>query len=178
LKAFRFRIEIDPHTIDFKPNVFSSRWENVEKLLARTHLVAFTGSGSKDVTKDARAIIQAKMQADPAFGSALRWNIQARPGNEVWAVLQALPKSAGFLRRDGRYSEDGCAAIELAAFRLTTPVNPEGPCRGPIPTLFSRDVEKAKTALSTKPETLQPGNLTEPKDSLITGLLIFKFYTK
>ncbi len=129
----------------------------MEELLARNHLVAFAGSGTADVTKDARAVLQTKMQADPAFGAALRWSIQARPEDQVWAVLQALPKSAGFLRRDGRYTEDDCAAIELAAFSLTTPVNPEAPCRGPIPTLFSRDVEKAKAALSSKPETLQPG---------------------
>jgi hypothetical protein len=138
LKKFRFRYEVDPYTIDIKPNVFSSRWENWEELLARNHLVAFSGSGTMDVTKDARAILQAKMQDDSSYGAAVRWNVQARPGDEVWAVLQALPKSASFLRRDGRYTEDDCAAIELGAFRLSTPINGDRPCRGPIPTLFSQ----------------------------------------
>jgi hypothetical protein len=97
------------------------------------------------VTKEARAVLQAKMQED--LGMALRWDVQARPGDEVWAILQALPKSASFLRRDGRYTEGNCAAIELAAFHLITPVNGDRPCRGPIPTLFSQDVEKAKEIL-------------------------------
>ncbi len=157
LKKYRFRYEVDPYTIDIKSNVFSSRWENWEELLARENLIAFAGSSSTDVTKEARAILQAKMKEDSSYGAAMRWSVQARPGDETWLVLQALPKSASFLRRDGRYTEDDCAAIELGTFRLTTPINNDQPCRGPIPTLFSRDVAKAKEALGERPETLQPG---------------------
>jgi hypothetical protein len=159
LQKYRFRYEIDPHTIDIRPNTLSSRWENWEELLAKNQLVAYVGAGSEDVTSEVRTVLQSKMKADSDYGAALRWSIQARPGDEIYAVLQALPKSSSFLRREGRFTGDTCAAMELSAIRLTVSMNCDSPCRGPIPTLFARDVEKTKEALSTTPEALHTGKI-------------------
>jgi hypothetical protein len=50
--------------------------------------------------------------------------------------------------------------MELYAVKLDIPCNPDRPCMGPIPVIFTRDEDKTKEELADKPETLHPGITT------------------
>jgi hypothetical protein len=154
---FRFRYEIDPSRIDIRPNSFAAKWEDWEELLARGNLVAYDGSTTNDVTSEVRKLLHSKVSSNPELGAALRWCIQAKGDTEIRAVLQSLPRPAGYLRKDSRLTTDFCGAIELFTTRLRIPLQEDQPCRGPIPVLFSRDVDKAKDALISQPEQLHQG---------------------
>jgi hypothetical protein len=51
--------------------------------------------------------------------------------------------------------------VELHAIKLVVPCNPDRPCMGPIPVLFTRDEDKTKQELTDKPELLYPGKNTK-----------------
>ena len=157
LHGFRFRYEMDPARIDIRSNSLISRWEDWEELIARGTLVAFEGSSSVDSSHDVRKILQAKVTADKNFGAAIRWGIQAREPSELWLVIQFLPRSAGYLKKEPRLTSEICGAMEIAAMKLSTSIQLEDPGRGPIPTLFSRDVEATSEVLSDDPDLLHPG---------------------
>jgi len=161
MHRFRFRYELQAHDIDIRSNAFNSKWENWEELLARGTLTAFSGKNTTDVTSDVRKFFLQKLESRPEFGAALRWSIQARGGEGLWAILQSLPRPAGFLRKDARFTTDYCGAIDVAAIKLTVAFNPDNPCRGPIPTLFSRDVNKTVEELTDNPELLCPGKISK-----------------
>ncbi len=75
----------------------------------------------------------------------------------MYAVLQGLPRPAGSLRQDGRFTTAYCAGIDLAVIKLVVKTNQEGPCRGPVPILFSREVDKTRSELKEKPSNLTGG---------------------
>jgi hypothetical protein len=75
----------------------------------------------------------------------------------MYAVLQGLPRPAGSLRQDGRFTTAYCAGIDLAVIKLVVQMKQEAPCRGPIPVLFSREVDKTKTELKEKPSNMTGG---------------------
>jgi hypothetical protein len=141
---YRFRFEMDPSQIDIRPNCLTSKWEDWEELLARGTLVAYLGAGTNDMSTEVRRLLHSKASTTPEFGAALRWGIQARGEEDLRCVLKCLPRPAGFLRRDARLNTDYCGAIELSATRIEIPQKKDRPCKGPIPILFTRDVEKAQ----------------------------------
>ena len=104
-------------------------------------------------------MVQAKMKNSSEFGAALRWSIQARGHGEMYAVLQGLPRPAGSLRQDGRFTTAYSAGLDLAVIKLAMKINRDGPCKGPVPILFSRDVDKTKTELKDKPTNLTGGKI-------------------
>ena len=168
---FRFRYEIDTARIDIRPNSLTSKWEDWEELLARGVLVAYKGDDQDDVTVDVRKILHAKITNDPEIGAALRWSVQARGDRrnvDLWLVLQGLPRPAGYLRKDARFNTDHCGAIEVMATKLAVSFQEDEPCQGPIPVLFSRDVEKTKKELAANPELLHPGKILPLYDKCLT----------
>jgi hypothetical protein len=98
------------------------------------------------------------MKTSSEFGAALRWSIQAREGGEMCAVLQGLPRPAGFLKKDGRFTTAYCTGIDLMVIKLEIATKEDDPYRGPIPILFSRDEDKTKKELAEKPSNLTTGN--------------------
>ncbi len=97
------------------------------------------------------------MKNSTEFGAALRWSIQARGSGDMYAVLQGLPRPAGSLRQDGRFTTAYCASIDLAVIKLVVKTKQEAPCRGPITILFSREVDKKKAELKEKPSNMTGG---------------------
>lgn len=157
LCLYRIRYEIEAGRIDIKPNAYSSKWEDLSELLARGVLVAYHGHEKTEKTREIREILERKHKEDPNFGTSLRWNVQAKNKDELSLVLQALPRPAGFLRRDARLNTDRCTAVELARLPLETSMQTEGPCRGPLPILFSRNPEATEASLAKDPGNLYPG---------------------
>ena len=168
LQRHRFRYEVDPAMIEIRANSLSSRWEDWDEMLHRGTLVAFLDESNEDVSAELRATFLAKIKTNPEFGAALRWNIQARSSTELRVILQCLPRPAGILKSDARFTSDYCGAIEVSSIKLSTPFEPDRPCQGPIPVLFSRDVDKTKEELVESPQLLHPGeNCPKLKDRKI-----------
>jgi hypothetical protein len=157
MQQYRFRYEIDPSLIEIRSNTTVSAWEDWEEMLARGTLVAYHGAARADVSAEVRKMVQAKMKNSSEFGAALRWSIQARGHGEMNAVLQGLPRPAGSLRQDGRFTTAYSAGIDLAVIKLAMKINRDSHCKGPVPILFSRDVDKTKTELKDKPTNLTGG---------------------
>jgi hypothetical protein len=158
MRKYRFRYETDPTQIEIRANTTVTAWEDWEEMLARGTLVAYHGSERTDISADVRKIVQAKMKTSSEFGAALRWSIQAREGGEMCRVLQGLPRPAGFLKKDGRFTTAYCAGIDLMIIKLEITTKEDDPYRGPIPILFSRDEDKTRKELAEKPGNLTTGN--------------------
>jgi hypothetical protein len=156
----RYRYEVNAAQIEIRPNTFASKWEDWEEMVIRETLVPIKGPGINVVSTEVKKLLKEKMAKNPEFGASLRWSLQARGAGEMWLVLQGLPRPAGFLRRDQRFSTDYTAGMELYAVKLDIPCNPDRPCMGPIPVIFTRDEDKTKEELSDKPEILHPGITT------------------
>ncbi len=157
MQQYRFRYEMDPSMIEIRPNTTVSAWEDWEEMLAQGTLVAYHGLARADVSAEVRKLVQAKMKNSTEFGAALRWSIQARGSGDMYAVLQGLPRPAGSLRQDGRFTTAYCAGIDLAVIKLVVKTKQEAPCRGHVPILFSRDVDKTKSELKEKPSNMTGG---------------------
>ncbi len=157
MQQYRFRYEMDPSMIEIRPNTTFSAWEDWEEMLALGTLVAYHGLARADVSAEVRKLVQAKMKNSTEFGAALRWSIQARGSGDMYAVLQGLPRPAGSLRQDGRFTTAYCAGIDLAVIKLVVKAKQDAPCRGPIPILFSREVDKTKAELKEKPSNMTGG---------------------
>jgi hypothetical protein len=157
----RFRYEINAAQIEIRPNTFASKWEDWEELVMRETLVPIRGPGITVITTEVKKLLKDKLAKCTEFGASLRWSLQARGAGEMWLVLQGLPRPAGCLRRDQRYCTDYTAGVELHAIKLVVPCNPDRPCMGPIPVLFTRDEDKTKQELTDKPELLYPGKNTK-----------------
>jgi hypothetical protein len=159
LRQYRFALEAEAAQIEIRPNTTSSKWEDVEDMLARGLLIAHKGAGSEDFSQEARRTLHAKRTENPEMGAALRWSVQAPDDQRLTLVLQGLPRPASFLRRDGRLTADTCCGVELARVRLETHFESQGAYRGPQPVLFSRHPEQTKEGLFDHPEAVLDGKL-------------------
>jgi hypothetical protein len=54
LRNVRFRYEIEAKDVDFRVNTFTSKWEDMEDMLARGTLSAFNTTTDDDITEDVR----------------------------------------------------------------------------------------------------------------------------
>jgi hypothetical protein len=119
MQQYRFRYETDPSQIEIRPNTTVSAWEDSEEMLARGTLVAYHGMARADVSAEVRKLVQAKMKNSSEYGAALRWSIQARGSGDIYTVLQGLPRPAGSLRQDGRFTTAYCAGGFLSERKLS-----------------------------------------------------------
>jgi hypothetical protein len=157
LDQFRFVLQIEAANIEIRPNTTSSKWEDVEDMLARGLLVAHHGAETADRSAEARRVLHDKRASHPEVGASLRWSVQAPNASSMSLVLQGLPRPASFLRRDARLTSDICGAVEIARFHLAIPFEAEGPYTGPVPILFSRGPDLSRQELDDHPENIFPG---------------------
>ena len=153
---YTFRLEIDPGEITFKANSFSTKWEDLEPIIAadRIHV-------SSEEAADAGAQFRTgwdaakKTAAPPA--AALRWSIQANTTYGFKLALLALPATARALRKDARLNKDTTKAVELASWIAASTLATEGSWTGPLPILFTPDAAATRASLSAHPERLTTG---------------------
>ncbi len=157
LGGYRLRYQLRGEDIELRPNALSSKWEDVEVLLGRGVLTAMKAGGKVDETAGFRSLLAAEKEADPNFGAAVRWTVQATHRGGLRLILQGLPGGARRLRGEPLLAADETEAITLETLEAETNQKAEGPCRGPIPVLFARDPEAVRTALSTHPERVYAG---------------------
>ena len=158
LKKFRLRYEIRPEDIDLRPNTLSSRWEDIDDLLAQGTVSAFEGEGREDKNAIARKMLDAARHLDNDTGASLRWIVQAEGNRGLKLVLQCLPRPASRLKKDSRLNGDDISCINLQTFDLQTVMSEEEPCCGPKPVLFTKDPETVSSTLEQNPEKFHAGN--------------------
>jgi hypothetical protein len=157
LRNVRFRYETEAKDVDFRVNTFTSKWEDMEYMLARCTLSAFNATTDDNITEDIRKSWDQTKQANHDFGATLRWSLQAKGTTGLQLVLQALPLPASKLRRDARLATDSALTIVVQTYHAKTTFEDQRPCVGPKPVLFARDPVLVKRILAEHPERLYPG---------------------
>jgi hypothetical protein len=157
LGGYRLRYQLRGEDIELKPNALASKWEDVDVLLGRGVLMAMKAGDATDRTEEFRAKLAAEKEADPNFGAAVRWGVQAASHRGLKLVLQGLPGGARRLWSEPLLSADKVEAITLESLDAEADLDEDGPCRGPIPVLFARDREAVRETLEQHPERVYTG---------------------
>ena len=160
LRRFRFRFEVAAEEVDLRANAFTSRWEDLDDLLAHGSISAFEADSSEEKNNIVRSILEAGRNIDRDTGASLRWCIQPDGRDKLKLVLQCLPSPASRLKKDSKLSADDISCINLQCFKLKTTFCQDPATRGPKPVLFARDPEAVKTLLTKEPENLHEGNVS------------------
>ena len=156
LTSFRFKLEVNPENIDLKKNAFTSKWEDLETMVASDKLLV-SSSEETDAGPTFREMWDAAKKSANPPAAAIRWSAQANVAYGFKLSLQALPGTARALRKDARLAKDTTRAVELAAWTATSPMAREGGGVGPLPIIFSPDAAATKANISMHPERLTSG---------------------
>ncbi len=156
-KDFLLNCDLLPEDIDLEANTLSSRREDLDDLVARGKLVPTTGESLVPKAAEFRRHMANWKIMDPEAGAAVRWALRSGEGEGLYLILQGLPASAKALQQDARLLGDGCPTVELTSMKVTNDWRGEGPTRGPVPILFTRNPMEAANALMHNPGKLTNG---------------------
>jgi hypothetical protein len=157
LRPYRLRYQVAASYVELRPNALTSRWEDVEELLARGLLVAYHEGRREDVTPEVRKLIHNLALVTPETGASLRWGLQAGEGGQPSLVLQGLPRPSALLRRDARLTADFAGGVELHRSLLEARESGSAAIAGLYSVLFSRDPERTLACLSDDSAPLLKG---------------------
>ena len=156
LTSFRFKLEVNPENIDLKKNAFTSKWEDLETMVASDKLLV-SSSEETDAGPTFRGMWDAAKKSANPPAAAIRWSAQANVAYGFKLSRQALPGTARALCKDARLAKDTTRAVELAAWTATSPMAREGGEVGPLPIIFSPDAAATKANISMHPDRLTSG---------------------
>jgi len=159
LANYQFSIELSPEDIDLRNNSFTSKWQDLELMVAGNKLIV-TDSDQTDATAEFRADWDAAKSSGSPVMAALRWTVQAQAMYGFKLSLQGLPATARSLRKDARLCADTTRGVELATWVATSPMNTAGHWFGPKPVLFARDVAAAQSCFQSHPSRIRSGNIS------------------
>jgi hypothetical protein len=159
LTGFEMKIHIRPEEITIRQNSTTSKWENLEDLVAKGDIIVTNSDDQEDQGARFREAYEMALQEDHDLGAAVRWAIVGKKGGGLRLALEGLPTTAQALSRKPELSSDTTAAIILDAARLNYNAEPDSLGGGPIPILFARDPSSVHEALRTRPENLNEGKL-------------------
>ena len=154
--AFTFRCEREPRSIRLRNNCFSSRWEDLEALVAGGGIHVLNEAGQDAAIAFREAWAEAKASKRPA-AAATRWAIQASPAYGFRLTLEGLPRTANALRKDGRLGADNARTVELAGWTAPAEMLDRGNIKGPRPILFASNPGAARNHILERPERLKAG---------------------
>ena len=121
LTPFRFNLEADPDNIELKKNSFSSKWVDLESMVAADKLLISSAEEMDAGPTFCEAWEAAKKSPNPP-AATLRWSAQANVAYGFKLSLQALPGTTRALRKDARLAKDTTKTVELAAWTATSPM--------------------------------------------------------
>ena len=159
LASYQFALEVAPETIDLRNNSFTSKWQDLESMVASNRLMVMHPDQS-DATAEFRANWDAAKSSGSPAVAALRWTVQAQAMYGFKLSLQGLPATARALRKDARLCADTTRGVELASWIATSPMNTAGHWFGPKPVLFARDVAAAQSCFQSHPSRIRTGKTT------------------
>ncbi len=157
LSGFGMKLHLRPEEITIRQNSTTSKWENLEDLVARGDIIVTHNDSQDDQGAQFREAYEAALEDDHELGAAVRWAVLGKKGGGLKLALQALPGTAQSLNRKPELTSDGSAAVILDATRLIYEAEPGNLGGGPVPVLFARDPASTLEALGTRPENLNEG---------------------
>ena len=169
-RHFVFRYERMPAAIRLRPNSFTSRWEDLEALVAGGGLHVVDGEGKDAAVAFREAWEGTRATVCPA-AAAVRWAAQASPAYGFRLTMQALPRTANALRKDSRLTSDTGKAVELASWTAPTTMAAGGEWKGPCPVLFSTDPQVTQRRIKENPSRLKTGE-SAPKTKPLKILIL------
>ncbi len=147
LTGFSMKFHLRPEEITIRQNSITSKWENLEDLVAKGDITVSHSDSQGDQSARFREAYEAALEEDQNLGAAVRWAVLGKKGGGLRLALESLPGTAQYLSRKSELSADSAAAIILAATWLTYDAEPKNLGGGPIPILFAKD---PVSALETK----------------------------
>jgi hypothetical protein len=156
MRHFRLRVERAPEELEFKLNSWSTKWADLDGLVASGKvLVSVEGMADDEATAEFRRQWEAARAA--GSGAALRWVAHANPSYGFNLVLQALPQSARALRRDARLAASHSRGIQLGSWLAASNMGRHGQWEGPRPVFFAHDPAEARANLLAHPSRIETG---------------------
>jgi hypothetical protein len=151
LSGFGMKLHLRPEEITIRQNSTTSKWENLEDLVARGDIIVTHNDSQDDQGARFREAYEAALEEDHELGAAVRWAVLGKKGGGLRLALEGLPGTAPEL------SSDGSAAIILDATRLIYEAELKNLGGGPVPILFARDPASILEALGASPKNLNEG---------------------
>ena len=68
LHNYTFKFEVEPHDVEIRPNSFTSKWLDLDDLLARGLITASAHGQKDDTASDVRRILENVKASDKDFG--------------------------------------------------------------------------------------------------------------
>jgi hypothetical protein len=150
---------VRPEDVDLRQNCLSSKWKDLEDMVAKGTVLTSLGESLEDAGPEFRACLEGLREDDPEAGAAVRWALQARRAGGLRLVLQGLPATALSLKRNADLSAEEGPAICLDSVRVLFQAEPAHLAGGPSPVLFARDPEAATASLSAHPNNIREGRV-------------------
>ena len=155
-RHFNFRFERAAAAIRMRPNTLTTRWEDLEALVAGGGIHVVDSEGKDAAVAFREAWESTRATVHPA-AAAVRWATQASPAYGFRLTLQALPRTANFLRKDSRLSCDNGKAVELASWTAPTAMADGEAWKGPRPILFAINPEATRELAKENPDRMKTG---------------------
>jgi hypothetical protein len=167
------KLHLRPEEITIRPNSTTSKWENLEDLVARGDISVTHNDNQDDQGARFREAYENALEEDHELGAAVRWAVLGKKGGGLRLALEGLPGTAQTLSRKPELSSDGSAAIILDATPLIYEAEPKNLGSSPVPILFARDPALTLEALAASPENLNEGkeNYAQGKNQIHNQLL-------
>jgi hypothetical protein len=107
-KDYLLKCELQPEDVDLEANTLSTRWEDLEDLVARSKMIPSTGSSMTPKGAEFRRHLADWRASEPEAGAAVRWALRCGDEDGLYLILQGLPASAK-VRKSMRHVKAKCS---------------------------------------------------------------------
>jgi hypothetical protein len=131
-KDYLLKCELQPEDVDLEANTLSSRWEDLEDLVARSKMIPSTGGSMAPKGAEFRRHLADWKASEPEAGAAVRWALRCGDEDGLYLILQGLPASAK-VRKSMRHVEAKCTlpkTLTYALVKIATIHRPSGKMPG------------------------------------------------
>jgi hypothetical protein len=112
-RDYMLKCELQPEDVDLEANTLSSRWEDLEELVARGKLIPSAGGSLAPKGAEFRRHLADWKASEPEAGAAVRWALRCGDEDGLYLILQGLPASAK-VKMYARYVETDCVSREAS----------------------------------------------------------------
>jgi hypothetical protein len=93
-RDYMLRCNFQPEDVDLEANTLSSRWEDLEDLVARSKLIPSPGDSLTSKGAEFRRHLADWKASEPEAGAAVRWALRCGDEEGLYLILQGLPATA------------------------------------------------------------------------------------
>jgi hypothetical protein len=103
--------------MDLEANTLSSKWEDLEDLVARSKMIPSAGGSMAPKGAEFRRHLADWRASEPEAGAAVRWELRCGDEDGLYLILQGLPASAK-VRKSMRHVEADCTLPKTLTYAL------------------------------------------------------------